>query len=38
MRINPEELHVRDSGWVRVLYTGPASVKRSMYLLDTAFS
>lgn len=27
VRINPEELHVRDSGWFGVLYTGPSSVK-----------
>lgn len=31
VRINPEELHVRDSGWVGVLYTGPAHGLRDKY-------
>ena len=26
MRINPEELHIRDSAWIGALYTGPSSV------------
>ena len=26
VRINPEELHVKDSRWLGTLYTGPASV------------
>ena len=26
VRINPEELHIKDSGWFGTLYTGPSSV------------
>ncbi|CAD6568443.1 MAG: hypothetical protein ASARMPRED_001717 [Alectoria sarmentosa] len=31
VRINPEELHVRDSEWVGILYTGPANGIRDKY-------
>ena len=27
VRINPSELHVKDSEWLGVLYAGPASVR-----------
>ncbi|RYC56222.1 hypothetical protein CHU98_g9982 [Xylaria longipes] len=31
VRINPHEIHVRDSTWIDTLYTGPAHGKRDKY-------
>ncbi|KAI5922175.1 putative flavonoid 3-hydroxylase [Camillea tinctor] len=31
VRINPHEIHVRDSTWLGTLYTGPANGKRNKY-------
>ena len=32
VRINPDEIHVKDTEWVGALYTGPTSV-RTLHLL-----